>query len=140
MDNFEKSYLNQDNTLSEGENKDSLVVSVDELFSKKLKFLGTFQQVIGVLGIINGAFICFGIITAVIGVPYILMSMKIFKAGGFYKDSLQNSSGEDLKNGLIEVSNAAKISMILMIIGVVIYVLYLVIIIFILVFAAMENY
>ena len=100
-----------------------MTVHLDEVFKKKLGFLGTFQQVMGVLVIIYGAFLCIGIFTAIIGVPAILIGIKIFKSGGAYKDALMNSSGEDLKRGLCEISDASKIYLVLLIIGIVVSVI-----------------
>ena len=100
-----------------------MTVHLDEVFKKKLGFLGTFQQVMGVLVIIYGAFLCIGIFTAIIGVPAILIGIKIFKSGGAYKDALMNSSGEDLKRGLCELSDASKIYLVLLIIGIVVSVI-----------------
>ena len=104
--------------------ENSIIVQLDETFKKKLGFLGTFQQVIGVLSIIYGAFTCLGIISAVIGVPVIIVGLKIFKAGGAYKDALMNTNGEDLKNGLCETSDAAKIYLIVLIIMIVVSVIF----------------
>ena len=59
-----------------------MTVQLDEVFKKKLGFLGTFQQVMGVLAIIYGAFLCIGIFTAIVGVPVILVGIKVFKSGG----------------------------------------------------------
>ena len=101
----------------------SMTVQLDEIFKKKLGFLGTFQQVIGILAIIYGAFLCIGIFTAIVGVPVILVGIKVFKSGGAYKDALMNSSGEDLKRGLCELSDASKIYLVLLIIGIVVSVI-----------------
>ncbi len=100
-----------------------MTVHLDEVFKKKLGFLGTFQQVMGVLAIIYGAFLCIGIFTAIVGVPVILVGIKVFKSGGAYKDALMNSSGEDLKRGLCELSDASKIYLVLLIIGIVVSVI-----------------
>ena len=100
-----------------------MTVQLDEVFKKKLGFLGTFQQVMGVLVIIYGAFLCIGIFTAIVGVPVILVGIKVFKSGGAYKDALMNSSGEDLKRGLCELSDASKIYLVLLIIGIVVSVI-----------------
>ena len=100
-----------------------MTVQHDEVFKKKLGFLGTFQQVMGVLAIIYGAFLCIGIFTAIVGVPVILVGIKVFKSGGAYKDALMNSSGEDLKRGLCELSDASKIYLVLLIIGIVVSVI-----------------
>ena len=100
-----------------------MTVQLDEVFKKKLGFLGTFQQVMGVLAIIYGAFLCIGIFTAIVGVPVILVGIKVFKSGGAYKDALMNSSGEDLKRGLCELSDASKIYLVLLIIGIIVSVI-----------------
>ena len=101
-----------------------MTVYLDETFKKKLGFLGTFQQVIGVLSIIYGAFTCLGLISAVIGVPVIIIGLKVFKAGGAYKEALMKASGEDLKNGLCETSDAAKIYLIVLIVCIVLSIIF----------------
>ena len=100
-----------------------MTVQLDEVFKRKLGFLGTFQQVMGVLAIIYGALLCICIFTAIVGVPVILVGIKVFKSGGAYKDALMNSSGEDLKRGLCELSDASKIYLVLLIIGIVVSVI-----------------
>jgi hypothetical protein len=120
-------------------NENSMTIDLDETFKKKLSFLGTFQQVIGVLSIIYGAVTCLGLITAVIGVPVIIIGLKVFKAGGAYKDSLMNSNGESLKNGICETSDAAKIYLIFLIIVVIISVIFT-IFSFVALFAGLSQY
>ena len=133
MDNLEEMYSKSSfNTPKDN----SMTIDIDEVFKKKLGFLGTFQQVMGVLGIIVGAFYCLTILLAVLGVPVIIMSLKVFKAGGAYKDALMNSNGEDLKRGLCDTSDASKIYVIFIIIFIVIYIIA---IIFIIILAIAES-
>ncbi|MCP1226178.1 DUF5362 domain-containing protein [Sebaldella sp. S0638] len=117
----------------------SMTVQLDEIFKKKLRFLGTFQQVIGILGIIYGAFACIGIITAIIGVPVIIIGLKVFKAGGAYKASLLNANGEELKNALCETSDAAKLYLIVLIVFIVLYILFFIIIMVVMIAALSQS-
>ena len=87
-------------------------IKVDPLFKKKLNFLGLMQQIIGVIAIIAGGFYCLPIVTAIFGVPFIMIGLKMFKSGGEYKKSLVTLEGEDLKNGLSLYSDAMKISLV----------------------------
>ncbi|MDR2878599.1 MAG: DUF5362 domain-containing protein [Fusobacteriales bacterium] len=120
MNNLEELYSKSSfDTLKEN----PMTVHLDEVFRKKLGFFGTFQQVMGVLVIIYGALLCVGILTAIVGVPVILIGIKVFKSGGACKDALVNSSGEDLKRGLCELSDASKIYLVLLIIGIVVSVI-----------------
>ena len=116
-----------------------MTIHLDEVFKKKLGFLGTFQQVMGVLGIIYGAFLCIGILTAIVGIPVILMAIKVFKSGGAYKDALMNSNGEDLKRGLCEISDASKIYLALIIIVIVISVIVCILFMGVIIAAASQS-
>ena len=118
----------------------SMTVQLDEIFKKKLGFLGTFQQVIGILAIIYGAFACIGIITAIIGVAVIIIGLKVFKAGGAYKASLLNANGEELKNALCETSDAAKLYLIVLIVFIVLYILFFFIMVVMIAALSQSNY
>ena len=91
-------------------------IKLDPLFKKKLGFLGLMQQIIGVIVIIDGALYCLPIVTAILGVPFIIIGLKMFKSGGEYKKSLVTLEGEDLKNGLSLYSDAIKIALVVIIV------------------------
>ncbi|MBP8637156.1 MAG: hypothetical protein KBH87_03965, partial [Leptotrichiaceae bacterium] len=62
-------------------------ISVDEVFKKKMNFLGLVQQILGVIMVIFGGLYCLTIIGAILGVPFILIGLKMFKSGEAYKKS-----------------------------------------------------
>ena len=87
--------------LSEVKNINSLInIQVDEIFKKKVNFLGLMQQIFGVISIIGGVIWClsivgvlFGsqfldiIIKFIIGILSIMIGIKSFKSGNAYKKS-----------------------------------------------------
>ena len=74
-------------------------ISVDEVFKKKMNFLGLVQQILGVIMVIFGGLYCLTIIGAILGVPFILIGLKIFKSGEAYKKSIITLEGGDIKEG-----------------------------------------
>lgn len=88
-------------------------ITVDEVFKKKVNFLGLMQQIYGVLLIIAGGLYCLTIIGAIFGIPIIIIGMKVFKSGEAYKKSMLTLEGKDLKDGLILFSDAIYIYLII---------------------------
>ena len=91
-------------------------ISVDEVFKKKMNFLGLVQQILGVIMVIFGGLYCLTIIGAILGVPFILIGLKIFKSGEAYKKSIITLEGGDIKEGLILFSDAMKIYIIMIVV------------------------
>ena len=121
------------------ENNEILQVKMDETLKKQMGFLGIIYQILGVLNIISGAMMCLGIITAVIGVPYIMAGLKIFKSGGFFSQTAREGDGEQLKNAIGDLARGMKLMLITMIGLVVFYIIIFIIIISIGIFAS-SNY
>ena len=88
-------------------------ITVDEVFKKKVNFLGLMQQIYGVLLIIAGGLYCLTIIGAIFGITIIIIGMKVFKSGEAYKKSMLTLEGNDLKDGLILFSDAIYIYLII---------------------------
>ncbi len=91
-------------------------ISVDEVFKKKMNFLGLVQQILGVIMVIFGGLYCLTIIGAILGVPFILIGLKIFKSGEAYKKSIITLEGGDIKEGLTLFSDAMKIYIIMIVV------------------------
>ena len=102
-------------------------ISVDEVFKKKMNFLGLVQQILGVIMVIFGGLYCLTIIGAILGVPFILIGLKIFKSGEAYKKSIITLEGGDIKEGLILFSDAMKIYIIMIVVILVIEILFFII-------------
>ncbi|MFZ1840626.1 MAG: DUF5362 family protein, partial [Leptotrichiaceae bacterium] len=98
-------------------------ISVDEVFKKKMNFLGLVQQILGVIMVIFGGLYCLTIIGAILGVPFILIGLKIFKSGEAYKKSIITLEGGDIKEGLTLFSDAMKIYIIMIVVILVIEIL-----------------
>ena len=91
-------------------------ISVDEVFKKKMNFLGLVQQILGVIMVIFGGLYCLTIIGAILGVPFILIGLKMFRSGEAYKKSMFTLEGGDIKEGLILFSDAMKIYIIMIVV------------------------
>ena len=102
-------------------------ISVDEVFKKKMNFLGLVQQILGVIMVIFGGLYCLTIIGAILGVPFILIGLKMFKSGEAYKKSIITLEGGDIKEGLILFSDAMKIYIIMIVVILVIEILFFII-------------
>lgn len=102
-------------------------ISVDEVFKKKMNFLGLVQQILGVIMVIFGGLYCLTIIGAILGVPFILIGLKMFKSGEAYKKSIITLEGGDIKEGLILFSDAMKIYIIMIVVILVIEILFLIV-------------
>lgn len=88
-------------------------ISVDEVFKKKMNFLGLVQQILGVIMVIFGGLYSLSIIGAILGVPFIFIGLKMFRSGEAYKKSMFTLEGKDLKDGLILFSDAIYIYLII---------------------------
>jgi hypothetical protein len=118
------------------EEKEVIELEVDETLTKQMKFIGLFQQVVGILCIISGGFMCLTIIGAAAGVPYIMGAIKIFKSGGNMSDAAVTKSGFSLKEALANMSKGMKFMLIGMVVWIILYILFIflyIIIIFIIV-------
>ena len=102
-------------------------ISVDEVFKKKMNFLGLVQQILGVIMVIFGGLYCLTIIGAILGVPFILIGLKIFKSGEAYKKSIITLEGGDIKEGLTLFSDAMKIYIIMIVVFLAIGILFFII-------------
>ena len=102
-------------------------ISVDEVFKKKMNFLGLVQQILGVIMVIFGGLYCLTIIGAILGVPFILIGLKMFKSGEAYKKSIITLEGGDIKEGLTLFSDAMKIYIIMTVVILVIEILFLIV-------------
>ena len=115
-------------SIDSGRNYDTIsTISVDEVFKKKMNFLGLVQQILGVIMVIFGGLYCLTIIGAILGVPFILIGLKIFKSGEAYKKSIITLEGGDIKEGLTLFSDAMKIYIIMIVVILVIEILFLIV-------------
>ena len=119
---------NETTQLDDVKSINSLInIQVDEIFKKKVNFLGLMQQIFGVISIIGGGLSCLSIIGAVLGIPYIFIGIKIFKSGESYKKSMITMEGRDIKEGLTLFSDAMKIYIIMIVVILVIEILFFII-------------
>ena len=102
-------------------------ISVDEVFKKKMNFLGLVQQILGVIMVIFGGLYSLSIIGAILGVPFIFIGLKMLRSGEAYKKSMFTLEGGDIKEGLILFSDAMKIYLIIFLIIIAINILIMII-------------
>ena len=102
-------------------------ISVDEVFKKKMNFLGLVQQILGVIMVIFGGLYSLSIIGAILGVPFIFIGLKMLRSGEAYKKSMFTLEGGDIKEGLILFSDAMKIYIIMIVVILVIEILFLIV-------------
>jgi hypothetical protein len=115
-------------SIDSGRNYDTIsTISVDEVFKKKMNFLGLVQQILGVIMVIFGGLYCITIIGAIFGIPSIFIGLKTFKSGESYKKSMITMEGRDIKEGLTLFSDALKIYVIMFIVILVIEILFFII-------------
>ena len=120
--------------------KKVLEMEMDETLTKQIRFIGIIQQVMGVLNIISGAFMCLTIIGAAAGVPIIMGGINVFKSGGFMSDTALNNSGSSLKEALGNFAKGLKLLLIGFIIWIVLYILFFVVVMILGVFASASGY
>jgi hypothetical protein len=115
-------------SIDSGRNYDTIsTISVDEVFKKKMNFLGLVQQILGVIMVIFGGLYCITIIGAIFGIPSIFIGLKTFKSGESYKKSMITMEGRDIKEGLTLFSDALKIYVIMIVVILVIEILFFII-------------
>lgn len=98
-------------------------MDVDDLLRKKMSFIGTVQKVFGVLGIIGGACWCIGIITAVIGIPYIFLGIKLFKSGSNFSYAAYSNDGKFLREAILNLASFWLINVVLIAAVIILYVI-----------------
>ena len=114
-------------SIDSGRNYDTIsTISVDEVFKKKMNFLGLVQQILGVIMVIFGGLYCITIIGAILGVPFIFIGLKMLRSGEAYKKSMFTLEGGDIKEGLILFSDAIKIYVIMFIVIISVEILFMV--------------
>ena len=115
-------------SIDSGRNYDTIsTISVDEVFKKKMNFLGLVQQILGVIMVIFGGLYCLTIIGAIFGIPSIFIGLKMLRSGEAYKKSMFTLEGGDIKEGLILFSDAMKIYIIMIVVILVIEILFFII-------------
>jgi len=84
---------------------DIIQIDVDPVLIKKISFIGTVHKIFGVLSIIGGALICFGIITAIFGVPYLIAGIKLFKSGSSFSYAAYSKDGNFIKDAIMNLAS-----------------------------------
>ena len=110
------------NTLiAEGEN--------NTLFQTNVSDMSRYMRFIGILYIIGGAFYCLGIITAIIGVPVIIMGVRLREAADAFKNFATSGAFPDISLAVEKQRAAFLIMFVFAIIGLVFMAIYIVVMI-----------
>lgn len=71
-------------------------LSLTPEIKKSLSFVGTMQQIVGVLTIISGAMTCLGIIAILFGIPVLISSIRLFNSGSNLSMVVTTGDGKQL--------------------------------------------
>lgn len=88
---------------------------------------------VGIFTIIQGVFMCLTIFGAIIGIPYVIMGMRLNQASKAFENYIAISDASTLREAMEKQGAYFFIQKVLIIIGIVFFVLYL---LFIMVFVA----
>ncbi|RKS86961.1 hypothetical protein DES39_0167 [Orbus hercynius] len=105
------------------ENSNIIQVEVDVFLMKKMSFIGTMQKIFGVFAIIGGALTCLGIITAILGVPYLIAGIKLFKSGSAFSYASYTHDSKFMKEAIVNLASYWLYTLIMIIITVVFYII-----------------
>lgn len=90
-----------------------------------IKNMNTDLRFLGMFFIIYGAITCLGIITAIIGVPYIIMGMRLRESAAHFESYLESGDEMQLNNALEKQQKYYFINKILVIVALVLFLIYL---------------
>lgn len=102
-----------------------------------IKKMNTDMRFVGIFSIIYGALTCIGIVTAIIGIPYIIMGIRLRESADHFARYIELGDEMDLNMALEKQQGYYFISKVLVIIALVFILLYL---IFIFVLLSFMNF
>ncbi|MBS4000052.1 MAG: DUF5362 domain-containing protein [Desulfobulbaceae bacterium] len=102
-----------------------------------IKKMNTDMRFVGIFSIIYGALTCIGIVTAIIGIPYIIMGIRLRESADHFARYIELGDEMDLNMALEKQQRYYFISKVLVIIALVFILLYL---IFIFVLLSFMNF
>jgi hypothetical protein len=106
------------------------VTDVTFLFRRDIiKKMNTDMRFVGMFYIIYGAIMCIGIITALIGVPYIIMGMRLRESADSFSRFNELGDDMDLNMALEKQQRFYFINKIIMIVALAFFALYIILII-----------
>ena len=115
-------------------------VQADPMFQTNMSNMTRYMGFVGIVIIIWGVFNCLGIITAIIGVPLIIMGIRVREAADAFKRYSLSSAFQDLSQAVERLTRFFFIQYVLMIISLVITGLYILILVIMLLVAISSNY
>jgi hypothetical protein len=113
----------------------TITFQASELLKKHMRFISVMQQIFGVISIIAGAFLCLGIISAIMGIPQIIAGVKLFKSGSSFSLVANTQQECDIVSAIEHLYSYWKYALIAFIASIVFIIIYIVIIM-----AVLNNY
>ncbi len=100
-------------------------VQDDPMFQTNVSNMIRYMRFVGIWYIIFGAIYCLGIITAIIGVPIIIMGVRAREAADAFNRYSESSAFQDLSKAIERQTRFFFIQYVLMIIGLVVIGIYI---------------
>lgn len=112
-----------------GPREDISVGPNNTIFQANIADMTRYMRFIGVYNIIIGGLYCIGIITAIIGVPIIIMGVRFREAADAFSRYSLSQSFQDLSNAIERQKRSLLILYVLLVIGLIIMAIYIIIMI-----------
>lgn len=103
----------------------------DPMFQADVSKMTRYMRFIGICNIIFGAIYCIGIITAIIGVPVIIMGLRLREAADSFNRYTLSNTFQDLSNAVDRQTRFFFIQYVFLIIGLVLIGIYILVFIFV---------
>lgn len=104
-------------------------ISAGTTQTQNYKPLSGWVSFVAIMTIIYGAFLCLGIISAIVGIPIIISGVKFLNAAGNFKKLKDSSDINNYNSAIDDLNTYFIINGILTIVGLVIMLLYIIVLI-----------
>ena len=101
----------------------------DTIFQANVSDMTRYMRFIGVYNIIIGGLYCIGIITAIVGVPIIIMGVRLREAADAFNRYSLSQTFQDLSHAVERQKRSLFILYVLLVIGLIIMAIYIIIMI-----------
>ena len=121
---------------------DSATISSRGLFGEMVSNMTNDMRFVGLFSIVYGALACLTIVGALIGVPYIIMGLRLRNAADGFDQFDASSDREALRRAFEKQRSYFFINKVLIIIGLVLFALYIALVVFVVgvgIFSGMEG-
>ena len=111
--------------MNEGTTKITSTEQTDPMFQSNVSNMTRYMRFVGIYQIIIGVIYCFGIITAIIGVPVIIMGSRLKDAANSFDKFARTKSFPDISKAIEKQTRSLFILYVLLIIGLVFMAIYI---------------